>query len=161
VPNPSREEGHNPTDSYPIQPRYDGQNSMDPTTHSGNTFPTLLGGPIQATNGSGHTPLGDDVPSVVLTNVPMNNYGPSVAWNTTPVVAAIPATPQHKFPCPFPMCPKTFDRLSRADACLNAHLGRKPYVCLGTCGNISWSVTQSDKTMLSGPSNAYHQHHGL
>jgi len=65
-------------------------------------------------------------------------------------------TPQHKFTCSF--CMKMFNRPSRADACFNAHLGWKPYVCPGTCGNLLWSVNTSDNVMVRSWSNTHHQH---
>ncbi len=45
---------------------------------------------------------------------------------------------QRKFKCPISGCPRTFDRLNRAQACQNYHLGETPYACLGACGDQNW-----------------------
>ena len=38
------------------------------------------------------------------------------------------------------VCAKQHDRRSRAIACENSHLGRKPYRCRGQCGTSTWYV---------------------
>lgn len=38
-------------------------------------------------------------------------------------------------------CGKLHDRKARVLACINTHLGCKPYQCHGECGERNWSVT--------------------
>ena len=46
---------------------------------------------------------------------------------------------QAKFECV--LCTKTFDRSSRAEACFNLHLGARPHLCKGACGNPNWCAS--------------------
>jgi hypothetical protein len=47
------------------------------------------------------------------------------------------------------ICPKRFERIARAKACLNGHFKLKPYVCDGTCGDSNWSVTPRERTKVT------------
>jgi hypothetical protein len=64
----------------------------------------------------------------MTTAPPVSNLAPSAP---TPQV-----TTQGRFGCA--VCPRSFDRFTRAEACHYNHLGWKPHRCRGTCGNAAW-----------------------
>jgi len=79
------------------------------------------------------------VPSSSTPNISMRA---PVATAVAPALTIGPPTPatnvttRRRFGCP--LCPKTFDRLARAEACHNEHLDLKPHVCRGVCGDVAW-----------------------
>ncbi len=78
--------------------------------------------------------LSDNTP---LAAAPAVATGPSLSTGGA-VGQPAPATGQKRFKCPISSCPNTFDRLDRAEACQNRHLGRAPHACRGACGNQTW-----------------------
>jgi hypothetical protein len=77
--------------------------------------------------------------TVGLSNNPVSTVAPA-ASNAAPPATATHVTTRRRFSCPMPACPRTFDRLTRADACHNKHIDWKPHVCQGACGDATWWV---------------------
>jgi len=127
-------------------------------SHFGNPFQTAFPAPAHGAvgnNPAGHfTPPATHGQSSVMQYVSIGTLaviGSPLPTTDGPPTTYPQVTPQRKFACS--LCPKRFDRSSRADACLNAHLGRKPHVCPGTCGNTLWWVNEPDAVMARSWSN--------
>ena len=131
------------THHEPTIPGYNEPQSLTPFAFSEPLSPMFFQPSNQAATGD--IPANQPIPSSahldssttsnISTDVPAMN-GVVPASTTAPPVPTTNVTTQHRFGCP--LCPKTFDRLTRAEACHNEHLDLKPHVCHGACGDVAW-----------------------
>jgi hypothetical protein len=88
--------------------------------------------------GQSRLPLAYDLSSSKLNismDIPaMTTVAP--ALTIAPPTPAASVTTRHRFGCL--LCPKAFDRLTRAETCYDEHLDRKRHVCHGVCGKANW-----------------------
>jgi hypothetical protein len=126
-----------------IMPWYDKCQSLNPPAFNRTLFPVFF------------EPSNQTTTEGISSGLPMasSTYARSTATlhNSVDAPAMITAAPASTFTPPTPttdvttrrrfgclLCPKTFDRLSRAEACHNEHVDWKQYVCGGGCGDATW-----------------------